>query len=98
MWGVDEGWIPLSTCLQRHCNPKRTREWEREREKETGKQRTNRETHVESGTNQKDARSSKKAINQTKHNHMKFQNLALTTFFLRRAAFIGKNNRKQSGT
>ena len=26
----------------------------------------------------------KKAINQTKHNHKKFQNLALTTFFLRR--------------
>ena len=26
----------------------------------------------------------KKAINQTKHNHKKFQNLALTTFFLQR--------------
>ena len=44
---------------------------------------SNRETHVESGTNQKDAWK-KKAINQTKHNHKKFQNLALTTFFLRR--------------
>ena len=55
---------------------------EKESEKETGKQRTNRETHVESGTNQKDARRKKKAINQTKHNHKKFQKLALTTFFL----------------
>ena len=43
---------------------------------------SNRETHVESGTNQKDARRKKKAINQTKHNHKKFQNLALKTFFL----------------
>ena len=45
---------------------------------------SNRETHVESGTNQKDAWRKKKAINQTKDNHKKFQNLTLTTFFLRR--------------
>ena len=44
---------------------------------------SNRETHVESGTNQKDARRKKKAINQTKHNHKKFKNIALKTFFLR---------------
>ena len=57
----------------------RKREGKREREGQTKNKQRN---ACREWNKPKRCPEKKKAINQTKHNHKKFQNLALTTFFL----------------
>ena len=87
-WLVDGGWMPLSTGPQRYCNPRekmRMGERKRERKRERDGQTKNKQRNTCTEWNKpKRCPEKKNAINQTKHNRKKFQNLELTTFFLRR--------------
>ena len=52
-WGVDGGWMPLSTCLQQYCNPvlherrgEKERKGERERKRERDGQTQNKQKNT----------------------------------------------------